>query len=114
MARYDRRIDIRVSSMQEDMLKEKARQCGYGTRMFSSFLRDSILECNGMQSEAMKKSLHQLRWEMNKIGTNINQATKRINAGYGYKEDITELLANQNMLKLLLEEYINSVEKKWK
>lgn len=113
MTEYTRYVPFRCSEKQYEQLKKCAAEKKYGDREFSSFLRDSLLEHNGIKSEAVKKSLYQLRWEINKVGTNINQATKRINSGIGTAGDVVELLSNQEQIMTLIEEYIKRVDELW-
>ena len=60
-----------------------------------------------------KRELYQLRWEINKVGTNINQATKRINSSNGTYSDIVDLLSSQEKIMSLIEEFENKIEDIW-
>lgn len=111
MGELTRYIPFRIEEKEYKRLKEIAAEKKY--KSFSAFIRDSLLEHNGLPSKAMKKQMYDLRWEINKIGTNINQATKRINSGYGNSGDVKLLVANQEELKILLEKYLETVEETW-
>ena len=111
MAELTRYIPFRINEKEYQTLKKIAVEKKY--KSFSAFIRDSLLEHNGIASKAMKKQMYELRWEVNKIGVNINQATKRINSGYGNRQDIQMMIANQAEIKILLEKYLEELEKAW-
>ena len=108
-----RYIPFRLSEEQYNNLSERAKKKGYKDGEFSAFIRDSLLENNGLKSDAVKKELHLLKWEINKVGNNINQATRRINSANGTYSDVAELLSNQEQIMLLLEEFSRKVEEVW-
>lgn len=111
MAVYTRFVGVKFQEKEYEILEKKAREKKYTS--VSAFIRDSLLENNGVLSASMKRQLYDLQWEINKIGTNINQATKRINSGFGSHQDIKELLANQQRLNILMQEYIDGVNESW-
>lgn len=111
MAELTRYIPFRIEEKEYRKLKKIAEAKKY--KSFSAFIRDSLLEHNGICSKAVKKQMHDLRWEINKIGVNINQAAKRINSGFGSRQDIQCMIANQEELKILLEKYLEEVESVW-
>lgn len=111
MSRLTRYIPFRIEEKEYQRLKKIAKQNNY--KSLSEFIRDTLLEHNGIASNAMKKEMYNLHWQINKIGVNINQATKRINSGLGSYEDIKILIANQEKLNLLMEEYLKEIERTW-
>lgn len=111
MAVYTRFVGVKFQEKEYELIEQKARQKNYTS--VSAFIRDSLLENNGLLSKAMKRQLYDLQWEINKIGTNINQATKRINSGMGTSLEVKEMLANQQKVILLLQEYIDGVNDTW-
>lgn len=111
MAVYTRYVGVRFQESEYEILEKKAKE--KRCKSVSEFVRESLLENNGVLSKSMKKQLYDLQWEINKIGTNINQATKRINAGMGTSLDVKEMMANQQKLNLLLQEYIDGVNETW-
>lgn len=111
MATYTRFVGIKFKEDEYKIVEQKAKTKNY--KSVSEFIRESVLESNGMLSVSMKKQLSDLQWEINKIGTNINQATKRINAGMGTTLDVKDLLANQQRLNILMQDYIDKVEDVW-
>lgn len=111
MAIYTRYVGIKFQEKEYEIIEQKAKE--KKSSSISEFIRESVLENNGVLSKKMKKQLYDLQWEVNKIGTNINQATKRINSGMGTSLDVKEMLANQQKLNLLMQEYIDGVNDTW-
>ena len=111
MAIYTRYVGIKFQEKEYEIIEQKAKE--KKSSSISEFIRESVLENNGVLSKKMKKQLYDLQWEVNKIGTNINQATKRINSGMGTSLDVKEMLANQQKLNLLMKEYIDGVNDTW-
>lgn len=111
MGELNRHVIFRVNEKEYKRLQKVAEEKHYAS--FSQFIRDSLLEHNGISSQSMKKQMYDLRWEVNKIGVNINQAAKRINAGYGNSGDVQMLLENQEELKILIKKYVAKVEDEW-
>lgn len=111
MEELKRRITFRVNEKEYQRLQTVAEEKKYTS--LSQFVRDSLLEHNGISSNAMKKQMYDMQWELNKIGVNINQAVKHINSGYGSFQDVQTLLENQEELKVLLKRYIAEVDEKW-
>lgn len=111
MAVYTRFVGVKFQEKEYEIITKKAKE--KNCKSVSDFIRESILENNGVLSKNMKKQLYDLQWEINKIGTNINQATKRINSGMGTHLDVKEMLANQQKLCLLMQEYIDGVNDTW-
>lgn len=112
MGKLTRFVGVRLSEDEFHRLEQLAKQKHY--KNFSEFIRDTLLEHNGVYSMAMKKQMHELQWEINKIGTNINQATKKINSGYGSYIDISELLSEQEEIVKLMGEYLKKVDELWR
>lgn len=111
MANFTRRCEFRVDEEGFQKLVVKAKEEKYNN--LSEFFRDSLLENNGLRSAAIKKQMRDLRWEINKIGTNINQTTKRINSGTGTAADVADILTYQDRLISLMEKYLLEVEDLW-
>lgn len=111
MAVYTRFVGVKFQEKEYEILALKAKEKKYDS--VSAFIRDSLLENNGVLSAPMKKQMYELQWEINKIGTNINQATKKINSGFGTHQDVKDLLANQQKLNILMKEYIDGVNETW-
>lgn len=77
----------------------------------SKYIRKCIFASTGC-SQNLEKEIKELRFQVRKIGVNINQAVKKINSGYLETNDTRYLQQNiekvealfKNMLDLLYEE----------
>ena len=78
-----------------------------GNLNFSSFLREKLLFDN---RNVIKKNnelqLKDLTFQVRKIGNNINQVTKQINAGFGNPKMIPELNSRLDKIYDLVEKYL--------
>lgn len=109
----DKRLNIRVTTEEFNFLKEKFAESK--CKNFSTFIREKILDITGYHSATLALQLYHLRWEINKIGTNINQATRKINStGISSQEDIEELLSKQEKINELMNRYEKLVLETWK
>lgn len=111
MEELTRYVPFRISEEEYARLKKLSKERNY--KNFSAFIRDSLLENNGMYSKAVRRQMSDLQWEINKIGTNINQATRKINSGYGAYVDVREIMDAQAKLATLMEKYLEEVEQGW-
>lgn len=69
-------LHIELTLAQYQMLTEKARQCGLTRRAL--ILR--LLEGKEVRARPSEE-IRELRWEVHKIGVNINQIARLVNAG---------------------------------
>lgn len=116
MAYRETKITFRVSEEERVHLKKAAEMpdsSGKKYKDMSEFIRGTLLERTGFQSTMVKMQLNVLLYETNKIGVNINQTVKKINAGYGSHSDIELLLSEQRKLCELVEKYTEMVESLW-
>lgn len=112
MSSHPRKFTFRLTPDEFSFLEKKCKE--KRCKSLSAFVRWTLLEYHGHSSEELNRQMKKLEWEINKIGTNINQVAKRINSGYTDKQaDVVELLSNQERLIILLEEYEKKVEKAW-
>ena len=93
--------------------KEKTVCFKDGRGNFSGFLRALILQNSNYKNINLQKQMKDLRYEVRKIGININQIAKKINSGLGTQNDLEEVKNDLNELKNLLEKYQNEVERVW-
>lgn len=75
-ARGNHHLHIELTPEQYQMLTEKARQCNLTKRAL--LLR--LLEGKDIRARPSEE-IRTLRWEVHKIGVNINQIARRVNAG---------------------------------
>lgn len=69
-------LHIELTPEQYRMLTEKAKQCGLTRRA----LILQLLEGKDVRARPSEE-IRELRWEVHKIGVNINQIARRVNAG---------------------------------
>lgn len=106
------KITFRLTPEEYAFLEQKYKE--KKQKNLSIFIRETLLEKHGHSSAELGRQMKKLEWEINKIGTNINQAAKRINSGYTDKQsDVAELIDNQERLIVLMEEYEKKVEMAW-
>ena len=77
-----------ISEAQYRRLSEDAKQCRLSKRKYLIKLIEGA-EIKARPTEELKK----LRAEVHYIGNNINQVTRKINAGFGTEEDLKLLIA---------------------
>ncbi|MDN5127374.1 hypothetical protein PJV90_03395 [Aliarcobacter butzleri] len=99
---------FRISKNLKDLLELKSKNSNLSA---SEFLRQSISSSNINVKPLNKKDLKELIWNINKIGTNINQLTHGLNYSiqmekldsYNYKNLINKLIIIENQLDSILE-----------
>lgn len=112
MERRPRKFTFRLSHDEYKYLETVAKENKY--KNISSFARENLLEKSGHSSAELKRQLNRLEWEINKIGTNINQVTKKINSDFNVRaSDIQDLLSSQERIITLIEEYEKKVQDTW-
>ncbi len=84
-----------------------------GKENFSYYIREKLLESSRYKNSCLEQQLRDIRYELRKIGTNINQVTKKINAGYGTLEDLQEIQFCQRQIVELFEKCQEEAEEKW-
>lgn len=103
--RYDTTILIRLSKNQKEKIKDRATSAGYGERELSKYIRDIAL--NGKIIDFSE--LRELTKTINRIGNNVNQATKIMNTYFDFTgEDFNYISAEVTKIRELVEKYCNS------
>lgn len=64
-----------------------------GKENLSAYLRELMLSESKYKSQLLEERMKGLQYEIRKVGTNINQVTRKINGNFGTASDITELKA---------------------
>lgn len=80
---------------------------------YSKFYRKHLLSQTNHKNEELKKLQENLVYQVRKIGVNINQITKKINAGYGNPSDALLLADELREVELLMDKVIGECEKRW-
>ena len=95
----DRQLNIRVTDYEYQLIKERMEKSG------SCSLREFIVEAatNGFLINVDYSDLKSLTYEINKIGTNINQIAHKINAeNVVYKSQMEEIQEDINLIWKML------------
>lgn len=106
-------MGLRLTEQEYDCLYRKAGEdpCMHyknGTVNLSGYIREKALGESGYREERLQKEMKELAYQMKKIGVNINQATKKINSGYGTVKAASEL---QNGLSQMNRNFMELMEK---
>lgn len=107
---------IRFHEDEWEFLKKKMRSLdasGENYKSFSDFVREVMLSNNGYYSRMMKHQMEELRWEIHKIGVNVNQVAKKVNSGMGTPGDVRDLKSDLEKIETLLEQYERKVNEVW-
>ena len=104
----DKMWRFRLSPEVHDLLKLKSEKVNLNA---SEFLRKFIESSNVVVKANNKKDLKELIWNINKIGTNINQLSHSLNYSiqmgkldnYNYSSLINKLVFIENQLDSILE-----------
>lgn len=75
----------------------------------SRYIRKCIFSSSGFGRD-MEQELRELKFQIRKIGVNINQAVHRINAGYAFPDDDTLLLTRLAALEQLFNDFLKKME----
>lgn len=75
-------LHIELTSAQYRLLAEQAKACGLSKR--ACLVR--LMEGNPIRAKPSQE-IKDLRWEVHKIGVNINQIARSVNAGIARAED---------------------------
>lgn len=100
MINRERFIGTKLTQKEYEYIAKKAEKdtetCWKsGRKNISAYVRKCLLQSSGFEKEIrMKKELESLTYQVRKIGVNINQAVKKINANF-YDVQTTETLHNE-------------------
>ena len=75
-------LHIELSPMQYQLLTEQANACGLSKRAYLA----RLIEGTPLPAKPSQE-IKDLRWEVHKIGVNINQIARSVNAGIARAED---------------------------
>lgn len=118
MQQYTEKIRIRLtkdelSHLKKSFSESKTLCFRNGRGNFSGYLRNLLLQSSNYKNISLLKQMNSLRYEIRKIGVNINQVAKKVNSGFGTKEDIAELQIKLEEVRELLRKYEKEVEQIW-
>ena len=118
MKRLTEAIRFRVSETELEHLQKcsssfaKSRFAN-GKENFSAYIREKVLQESGYRNVVLEQKMTDISYELRKIGTNINQIAKKINAGFGNSNDLVELQHNLKLINEQFEEFKEEVDKDW-
>lgn len=81
-----------------------------GKENFSAYLRELMLSESKYKNQLLEERIKGLQYEIRKVGTNINQVTKKINSNFGTASDITELKALLNSIEQKLDRFTEETD----
>lgn len=87
-------VKVRFSPAEYDKLlalaeKDELSRTRMGKKNVSAYIRQCSLTTSAeMTAMQIRNELREIRYQVRKIGVNINQTTKKINAGFGTQLDI--------------------------
>ena len=98
---------LRVTPEEKDAIYKRMELCKF--RKFNTYARKMLL--NGMIVEVDLSEFHELAGEVNKIGLNINQIVKKVNAtGFVNKYELESLQGAVNSIWQLLKSYLSILQ----
>lgn len=92
-------ICLRLSKEERTRLEQDSRRCGLSK---TAYLRRLIMKTS--VKERPSQEIKELRWEVHKIGVNINQIARSVNAGIANAEDARQGLYLLNRVYKLMYE----------
>ncbi len=118
MKRLTEKIRLRLSPEELDYLmlcmeKENASTSCGGRKNLSAFVREKLLTNIGYRNKRLQEQNDSLSYELRKIGVNLNQIARKMNAGFGRPQDVTDLLSYLDSIERLLQTYIEQTESLW-
>lgn len=118
MEQKTEKIRIRVSEKELEHLKKcSSSSCKAkfknGKENFSGYLREKLLQETNHKNEYIEQQMRELRYELRKIGTNINQIAKKVNGGFGTQSDLTELKKHMEQIEKKMDKFEEEVVEIW-
>ena len=110
MGNRNERVHVRLTKEELEHLKKcSAKQGrrfkrGDGRVNFSDYLRQQLLAGSGYRNVALIRQLRELKYELRKIGTNVNQVARKVNSGLGTPQDVERMQGYLARIEQLFEE----------
>lgn len=112
----NRKFTFRLTDEEYEFLLDCSKQSdvsGKNYETLSDFIRESSLERSGYHSRIIKEQLCDLKYEIHKIGINVNQVTKKINSGLGTYKDVEYLECSLAGIENHLKTYEERLQTLW-
>lgn len=89
----DKFQSFRISDEEKKKIDQKAKEMFPGEKNCTSlYIRYRVLDADIGQTEILKKELKEIKYQMRKIGVNVNQIAKIANqTDYIYQKEFTEI-----------------------
>lgn len=117
MEQKTEKIRIRVTPEELEHLKKCSGSSSIvfknGRENFSGYLREKLLLETNHKNQVMEKEIKELRYELRKIGTNVNQIAKKVNGGFGTAGDIEELKNYMERIEKIMDDIYKEVGSIW-
>lgn len=84
-----------------------------GKENFSGYLREKLLRETNYKNQELEQRMRELKYELRKIGTNVNQIARKVNGGFGTPNDLVELKNHLQRMEQLMEKFQREVERIW-
>lgn len=119
MKKYTVRICIRVTPSEREYLEKCAAETEgirskNGIPILSEYLRALIFSRSGLRDEETMRQLRGIRYELRKIGVNVNQIARKINSGFGDHRDVRELKEYLKRIEKAFEGLEEEAQKPWR
>lgn len=116
--KLDEGIRVRLTALEKGLLLKRCRKEGYLT--LSDFCRAKLVKKREIKKVVASKEfvllVRKLDYELNKVGVNLNQVSKRINSNYIYqltdgdRQVFKQILAELRGCFSVLQQYMDQIE----
>ena len=118
MRRFTEIIRVRLTADELNYIKKCMKEEGSGKfqngkENLSAYVRQRLMANMGYRNTILEKQNENLAYEIRKIGVNINQIARKLNAGFGSRQDITDLFFCLNLIQQTLDAYQKKVNMLW-
>lgn len=113
------KVTIRLTEKEAAYLRKESANfennlCRTGRDNFSEYLRQMLMAQSGYSNPKLERILSDLRYELRKIGTNVNQIAHKINGGFGNPGDVEELKRYLKDIEEELERVSREADRNWR
>ena len=115
MSKRETYMKIRLTKKEHDLIidaaeKDNVSKTKKGRNNVSAYARNAIFSSLSGKSKSIEVELRELKFQVRKIGVNINQVVKRINSGFEFSSDEHQLLLKLASVEKQLENLALSIE----
>lgn len=112
----ERFIKVRFNQDEYDKLirlaeSDELSRTRKGSKNVSAYIRQrSLIPMEDMAAMQIRNELREIRYQIRKIGVNVNQTTKKINAGFGTQLDIEIMEEELKKMNAAIEQLLEKTE----